>query len=47
MNYRIHYSVYPMVLEGYNDANRITDVDELYVTSGYVFTLGGVAVLWR
>jgi hypothetical protein len=22
-------------------------VDELYVTSGYVFTLGGAAVLWR
>jgi uncharacterized membrane protein len=22
-------------------------VDELYATSGYVFTLNGVAVLWR
>jgi hypothetical protein len=47
MDYRIHYSVYPAVLEGYNDANWISDVDELYATSGYVFTLSGAAVSWR
>jgi hypothetical protein len=44
MDYEIHYSRYPIVLEGYNDANWISDVDELYATSGYVFTLGSVAV---
>jgi hypothetical protein len=44
MDYRIHYSGYPAVLEGYSDANWISDVDELYATSGYVFTLGGAAV---
>jgi hypothetical protein len=47
MDYRIHYSRYPAVLEGYIDANWISDVDELYAMSGYVFTLGRVAVLWR
>jgi hypothetical protein len=47
MDYRIHYSEYPAVLEGYSDANWISDVDELYATSGYVFTIGGDAVSWR
>jgi hypothetical protein len=47
MDYRIHYSGYPAVLEGYSDANWISNVDELYATSGYVFTLGGAAVSWR
>ena len=44
MNYRIHYTGYPRVLEGYNDSNWISDADEIKVTSGYVFTLGGGAV---
>jgi hypothetical protein len=47
MDYGIHYSRYPAVLEGYSDANWISDVDELYATSGYVFTLGGAIVSWR
>jgi hypothetical protein len=47
MEYRIHYSDFPAVLEGYSDANWISDLDELYDTSGYVFTLGGAAVSWR
>jgi hypothetical protein len=45
--YEIHYSGYPVVLEGYNNANWISDVDELCVMSGYVFTLSGAAVSWR
>jgi hypothetical protein len=45
MEYGIHYSAFPTVLEGYSDANWISDRDELYATSGYVFTLGGAAVL--
>jgi hypothetical protein len=44
MDYEIYYFRYPAVLEGYNDANWISDVDELYATSGYVFTLGGAIV---
>jgi hypothetical protein len=47
MNYGIHYSGDRKVLEGYSDANRISDADELKATSGYVFTLGGSAVSWK
>jgi hypothetical protein len=47
MDYGIHYSGYPAVLEGYSDANWISDVEEMYAMSGYVFTLGGAAVSWR
>jgi hypothetical protein len=44
IDYRIHHSGYPTVLEQYSDANWIYDADELYATSGYVFTLGGAAI---
>jgi hypothetical protein len=47
IDYGIHYSGYPILLEGYSDANWISDVDDLYAMSGYVFTLGGAAVSWR
>jgi hypothetical protein len=46
MDYGIHYSGYPLIREEYNNANWISDIDELYVTSGYVFTLGGAAISW-
>jgi hypothetical protein len=39
MSYNIHYSGHPKVLEAYNDANWIYDVDDLYATSRYVFCL--------
>jgi hypothetical protein len=44
ISYGIHYSGHPAVLEGYNDANWISDVDDIKATSGYVFTFGGGAV---
>jgi hypothetical protein len=47
MDYGIHYFGYPAVLEGCSDANWISDVDKLYATSGYVFTLSVAAVSWR
>jgi hypothetical protein len=47
MNYIIHYSRYPVVLEGYMDTNWMSNVDELYVTSGYVFILDNAAISWR
>ena len=47
MNYGFHYSGYPSVLEGYCDANWISDADEMKATTGYVFTLGGGAVSWK
>jgi hypothetical protein len=47
MDYRIYYSRYPAILEEYGDANWISDIDELYATSGYVFTLCDASVSWR
>ena len=43
-SYGIHYTGCPRVPEGYCDANWISDADEIYATSGYVFSLGGGAV---
>src|SRR4051794_16705754 len=37
----------PAVFQGYSNSNWTSNVDELYATSGYVFTLGGGAVSWR
>jgi hypothetical protein len=47
MSFGIHYSRHPAVLERYSDANWISDIDQIYATSGYVFTLGGGVVSWR
>lgn len=35
------------MLEGYCDANWVSDSDEVSSTSGYVFTLGGGAISWK
>ena len=35
------------MLEGYIDANWISDSNEIKSTSGYVFTLGGGGVAWK
>jgi len=43
----LHYCKEPTVLEGYSDANWIADFKNFKSTSGYIFTLGGVAVSWR
>ncbi|KAL2245930.1 UNVERIFIED_CONTAM: Retrovirus-related Pol polyprotein from transposon TNT 1-94, partial [Sesamum indicum] len=34
-------------LEGFCDANWVTDNDEVSSTSGFVFTLGGGAISWK
>ena len=47
MSYGIYYSRHPAVLEGYSDSNWISDADEFYAMSGYVFTLGGGVISWR
>jgi hypothetical protein len=47
MSYDIHSTRYLRVLEGYCDANWISDADELYATSGYPFLLGGGAISWK
>ncbi|GJV33858.1 zinc finger, CCHC-type containing protein [Tanacetum coccineum] len=46
-DYTLHYDRYPAVIEGYIDANWISDVKDSRSTSGYVFTLGGGAISWK
>ena len=43
-NFALHYEKYPIVLEGYCDANWITNFNDTRSTSGYVFTLSGGVV---
>ncbi|XP_075491032.1 secreted RxLR effector protein 161-like [Primulina tabacum] len=45
--YGLNYTRYPAVLEGYCDANWISDTNDSKSTSGYVFSIGGGAVSWR
>jgi hypothetical protein len=47
MSLGIHYIGYPTILKDYCDANWISDADEIYATSGYVFSLGGGVVSWK
>jgi hypothetical protein len=47
INFGIHYSRHPAMLDEYSDANWISNIDQIYATIGYVFTLGGGAVSWR
>ena len=44
LDYGLHYTRYPAVLEGYGDANWIPDVKGSKSHSSYVFTLGGAVV---
>ena len=46
-NFGLHYSKYPAVLEGYYDANWISDTKDSKSKSGYLFTFGGGAVSWK
>ena len=46
-DYRLHYTRYPTVFEGYSDANWISNVKNSKSHSGYVFTLGGAVVSWK
>nr|GEY64005.1 hypothetical protein [Tanacetum cinerariifolium] len=47
LNWCLHFNRFPAVLEGYCDANWVSDNDEVSSTSGYVFTLGGCAISWK
>ncbi|GKB30032.1 hypothetical protein Tco_0869433, partial [Tanacetum coccineum] len=46
MNYGLSYVGYPSVLEAYSDASWINHVEDSSSTSGWVFLLGGGAILW-
>ncbi|GJU82093.1 retrovirus-related pol polyprotein from transposon TNT 1-94 [Tanacetum coccineum] len=43
-DYGLHYDRHPAVIEGYSDANWISDIKDSRSTSGYVFTQGGAAI---
>ena len=45
--YRLHYTRYLAVLEGYCDANWISIAKNSKSTSEYMFTLAGAAVSWK
>ncbi|CAN0919894.1 Retrovirus-related Pol polyprotein from transposon TNT 1-94, partial [Linum grandiflorum] len=47
IDWSLHYSGFPGVLEGYTDANWVSDKEQVCSTSGYVFTLGGAAISWK
>lgn len=44
MDWSLHFAKFAVVLEGFCDANWVSDNDEISPTSGYVFTLGGGAI---
>ncbi|KAK6160134.1 hypothetical protein DH2020_003515 [Rehmannia glutinosa] len=46
-DFGLHYTRYPAVIEGYSDANWISDIKDSKSTSGFVFTLGGAAISWK
>ncbi|GKA44576.1 hypothetical protein Tco_0737300 [Tanacetum coccineum] len=46
-DYGLHYNKYPAVIEGYSDANWISDIKDSRSTSGYVFIIGGAAKSWK
>ncbi|GJU64483.1 zinc finger, CCHC-type containing protein [Tanacetum coccineum] len=46
MDYRLMYTGYPLVLEGYTDATWISNTEDNSSTSGWVFLLGGGAISW-
>ena len=47
INYGLCFSGFPSVLEGFSDANWISDSDEMKSTSRYVFILDGSAFSWK
>ena len=46
-NYYLHFNKFPIALEGYCDANRVTNNEVINSTSGYVFWLKGGAISWK
>ncbi|GJT17431.1 zinc finger, CCHC-type containing protein [Tanacetum coccineum] len=46
MDYRLTYTGYLSVLEGYTDASCISNTEDNSSTSGWVFLLGGGAISW-
>jgi hypothetical protein len=47
LEYGLHYIDYLTVLEGYNDANQISNTKHLISTSGYVFIYDETVLSWK
>ena len=47
INWGLHYLKSPCVIEGFCDANWVSDNDKIHFTSGYVFTIVGGAISWK
>ena len=47
INHSLCFSGFRSVLEGFRDANWISDSTEMKSTNGYVFILGGSVVSWK
>nr|GEW27914.1 zinc finger, CCHC-type [Tanacetum cinerariifolium] len=43
IDYKLTYTCYPLVLEGYTDARWISNTEDNLSTSGWIFLLGGAA----
>ena len=46
-DYGLHYTRYPVIVEGYSDVNWISNVKDSKSYNGYVFTLGGATISWK
>nr|GEZ35284.1 zinc finger, CCHC-type [Tanacetum cinerariifolium] len=46
IDYRLTYTGYPSVLEGYTDTSWISNTEDNSSTSGWVFMLGGGEISW-
>ncbi|GJR20139.1 zinc finger, CCHC-type containing protein [Tanacetum coccineum] len=46
MDYRLTYTGYPLVLEGYTNVSWINNTEDNSSTGGWVFLLGGGAISW-
>jgi len=47
MDWCLHFSKFPTVLEGFCNANWVSDNDEVSYTIGYAFILGRGAISWK
>ena len=47
MNLGLHYQKFPIVLEGYNNADWNTLSDDSKETSGYIFSIVGGVISWK
>ena len=47
INVGLHYSTFPIVLEGYSDATWNSDPNDSKSITAWIFTLAGAAISWK